>query len=248
MHATMIGLDIAKTVFQVYGEDECRRPVLKKRLGRGLVAAFFAKLPRAVIGIEACGTSHYRARVLSALGHEVKLLPAAYVRPYVKRNKTDARDAEAIVEAMRSPSMHFVPVKSVARQAARGIETARELLVKQGTQLMNAVRGLLAEFGIVAAQGVNGFQALCARIDGADPAIPEALLFSLQALLLQWRQASQAAKALEAQLTARAKADPVMRRLMAVPGIGPLTAHAIVAAIGTARSSVPPAILRPGPG
>jgi transposase len=228
----MIGLDIAKTIFQVYGEDEDRQPVLRKRLGRGSVMAFFAKLPPAVIGIEACGTSHYWARELSTLGHRVRLLPAAYVRPYVKRNKTDARDAEAIVEAMRSPSMRFVPVKSVEQQASRGIETARELLVKQGTQLMNAVRGLLAEFGIVAAQGVNGFRVLCARIDGADPAIPEALRPSLQALLLQWREASQAAKALEAQLTARAKANPVMRRLMAVPGIGPLSAHAIVAAIG----------------
>jgi transposase len=228
----MIGLDIAKSVFQVYGEDEGRHPVLRKRLGRGSVAAFFAKLPAAVIGIEACGSSHYWARELSALGHTVKLLPAAYVRPYVRRNKTDARDAEAIVEAMRSPSMRFVPAKSVEQQAARGIETARGLLVKQGTQLMNAVRGLLAEFGIIAAKGLEGFQALCAKIDARDPAIPEVLLVSLQALLVQWRSTSQAAKALEAQLAARAKADPVMRRLMTVPGIGPLSAHAIVAAIG----------------
>lgn len=232
MHATMIGLDIAKTVFEVYGEDEGRHPVLSKRLGRGSVEAFFAKLPRAVIGIEACGGAHDWARRLSALGHEVKLLPAAYVRPYVKRNKTDARDAEAIVEAMRSPSMRFVSVKSPEQQAARGLETARELLVKQGTQLANAVRGLLSEFGIVAAKGTDGFSALCAKIEARDPAIPQALLFSLQALLLQWRQAAQAAKALEGQLTGRAKADPAMRRLMTVPGIGPLTAHAIVAAIG----------------
>jgi transposase len=202
--------------------------------GRGSVAAFFAKLPAAVIGIEACGTSHYWARELSALGHTVKLLPAAYVRPYVRRNKTDARDAAAIAEAMRSPSMRFVPVKSIEQQAARGVETARELLVKQNTQLMNTVRGLLAGFGIVAAKGFDGFKALCAKIDAQDPAIPEVLLFSLQA---QWRQASQAAKALEAQLTARAKADPVMPRLMAVPGIGPLSAHAIVAAIGDGSQS-----------
>ena len=232
MHATMIGLDIAKTVFQVYGEDEGRRPVLRKRLGRASVEAFFAKLPRAVIGIEACGTSHHWARVLSALGHGIKLLPAAYVRPYVKRNKTDARDAEAILEAMRSPSMRFVPVKSVERQAARGIETGRELLVRQRTQLMNAMRGLLAEFGIIAAQGTNGFQALCLKIDGADPAIPEALLLALKAMLLQWRAAGEAARDLEMQLVARAKPDPAMRRLMKAPGIGPLTAHAIVAAIG----------------
>jgi transposase len=232
MHATMIGLDIAKSVFQVYGEAEGRHPVLKKRLGRCSVEAFFAKLPRAVIGIEACGGAHYWARVLRALGHEVRLLPATYVRPYVKRNKTDARDAEAIVEAMRSPSMRFVPVKTQEQQAARGIETARELLVKQGTQLANAMRGLLSEFGLVAAKGTDGFKALCAKIEAQDPAIPQALLFSLQAMLAQWRQAAQAAKALEAQLTKRAKAGPATRRLMTVPGIGPLTAHAIVAAIG----------------
>src|SRR3974390_2663632 len=136
MHATMIGLDIAKTVFQVYGEDGGHCPVLKKRLGRGSVEAFFAKLAPAVIGIEACGSSHYWARVLSAQGHEVRLIPAAYVRPFVKRNKTDARGAEAICEAMQRPSMRFVTVKTVDQQAARGIETARNLLVRQRTQLM----------------------------------------------------------------------------------------------------------------
>jgi len=170
--------------------------------------------------------------VLSALGHEVRLIPAAYVRPFVKRNKTDARDAEAICEAMQRPSMRFVTVKTVDRQAARGIETARDLLVRQRTQLMNAVRGLLAEFGLCAAKGNEGFAALCLRIDNADPAIPEALLPSLKAMLHRWQAAGEAAKALEAQLVARVKANPVMRRLMQVPGIGPLSAHAIVAAIG----------------
>src|SRR5271166_1351592 len=232
MHATMIGLDIAKSVFQVYGEDSCGGRVLSKRLGRGSVEAFFAKLAPAVIGIEACGSSHYWARVLSAQGHKVRLIPAAYVRPFVKRNKTDARDAEAICEAMQRPSMRFVTVKTVDRQAARGIETARDLLVRQRTQLMNAVRGLLAEFGLCAAKGNEGFAALCLRIDNADPAIPEALLPSLKAMLHQWQAAGEAAKALEAQLVARVKANPVMRRLMQVPGIGPLSAHAIVAAIG----------------
>jgi transposase len=232
MHATMIGLDIAKNVFQVYGEDAARRPVLQKRLGRSAVTAFFAKLPPAVIGIEACGGSHYWARVFGALGHEVRLIPAAYVRPFVKRNKTDARDAEAILEAMQRPSMRFVPVKSVERQAARAIETARDLLIRQRTQLMNAVRGLAGEFGLAAAKGSKGFQALRLKIEACDPAIPEALLPALNALLLQWRAAHEAAKGLEAQLIARAKANPVMRRLMTAPGIGPLSAHAIVAAIG----------------
>jgi transposase len=235
MQATMIGLDIAKSVFQVYGEDAEGRPVLRKRLGRAAVAAFFAKLPPAVIGLEACGGAHYWARSLQALGHEVRLIPAAYVRPFVKRNKTDARDAEAICTAMQRPGMRFVPVKSVAQQGARGIETARDLLLRQGTQLTNCIRGLLAEFGLVAAQGHAGFAALCARIEAGDPAIPEALLPALHHLLQQRRTALAAAEALEKQIVARVQADPLMQRLTTAPGIGPLTAHAIVAAIGEGR-------------
>jgi transposase len=231
----MIGLDIAKTVFQVYGEDAGGKPVLRKRLGRESVARFFENLPPAVVGIEACGSSHHWARVLTALGHTVRLIPAAYVRPFVKRNKTDARDAEAICEAMQRPSMRFVPLKSVEQQAARGLETARDLLVRQRTQLMNATRGLLAELGVVAAQGSRGFDALCQKIDAGDPAIPVPLRPALCALVEQWRAAGAAADALEAQIVARARADATMRRLMKVPGIGPLTAHAIVAAIGDGR-------------
>lgn len=232
MQATMIGLDIAKTVFQAYGEDAERRPVLRKRLGRTAVAAFFARLPPAVVGIEACGSSHHWARTLSALGHRVRLIPPAYVKPFVKRNKTDARDAEAICEAMQRPGMRFVAAKSIEQQAARGIETARDLLVRQRTQLMNAMRGLAAEFGLVVAQGKNGCAALRARIAAAEPAIPAALLPALRLMHAQWLALDAASAALEAELGARAKADPRMRRLMRVPGIGPLSAHAIVAAIG----------------
>jgi transposase len=235
MQATMIGLDIAKTVFQLHGEDAQHRPVLRKRLGRSAVEAFLTKLPAATIGIEACGSSHHWARRLQALGHTVRLIPAAYVRPFVKRNKTDARDAEAICEAMQRPGMRVVPIKSIEQQAARGIETARDLLVRQRTQLMNSMRGLSAEFGVIAAQGARGCAALRARIDAADPAIPAALLPALQLMRQQWRALDAAIDELEAQLVARAKADPVMRRLMAIPGVGPLTAHAIVAAIGDGR-------------
>ncbi len=232
MNASMIGFDIAKTVFQAYGEDADRKPALKKRLSRQAVAGIFEKLPAAVIGIEACGSSHYWARTLTAMGHTVRLIPAAYVRPFVKRNKTDARDAEAICEAMQRPGMRFVPIKTVEQQAARGIETARDLLIRQRTQLMNAMRGLLAELGITASQGIRGFAALCAKIEAGDPAIPELLRPALRGLLEQWRAAGDAAAALEAQLVARARADKTMCRLMKVPGIGPLSAHAIVAAIG----------------
>ena len=232
MNATMIGLDIAKSVFQAYGEDADNKVVLRKRLSREAMTGFFAKLPPAVIGIEACGSSHHWARTLTAMGHTVRLVPAAYVRPFVKRNKTDARDAEAICEAMQRPGMRFVPIKTVEQQAARGIETARDMLVRQRTQLMNHLRGSLAELGIVASQGMQGFTALCARIDAGDPAIPQLLRPALGGLLEQWRAAGEAAATLEAQLVARARADASMRRLMRVPGIGPLSAHAIVAAIG----------------
>jgi transposase len=235
MHATMIGLDIAKTVFQVYGEDVARRPVLRKRLSRTALAGLFAKLPPTVVGIEACGTAHHWARTLTAMGHTVRLIPAAYVRPFVKRNKTDARDAEAICEAMQRPSMRQVPVKTVEQQAGRGLETARDLLVRQHTQLMNSVRGLLAEFGIVAAQGRRGFAVLCTRIEAGDPAIHPVLLPALHTMLEQWYGAGRAITELEARLVTRAKADATMRRLMTVPGIGPLSAHAIVAAIGDGR-------------
>jgi transposase len=235
MHATMIGLDIAKTVFQVYGEDSEARAVLRKRLSRTALAGLFAKLPPTVVGIEACGTAHHWARTLTAMGHTVRLIPAAYVRPFVKRNKTDGRDAEAICEAMQRPSMRQVPVKTVEQQAARGLETARDLLVRQHTQLMNSVRGLLAEFGIVAAQGRRGFAVLCTRIEAGDPAIHPVLLPTLQTILEQWHGTGRAITELEARLLARAKADATMRRLMTVPGIGPLSAHAIVAAIGDGR-------------
>src|SRR5690348_3835768 len=150
MQATMIGLDIAKWVFQVHGEDVQGRVVVQKRLARGRVLEFFAALPPTRIGIEACGSAHYWARELRALGHEVRLIPPSYVKPFVRRNKTDARDAAAICTALGRPDMRFVAIKSVEQQAARGIERTRDLLVKQQTQLTNSVRGQLADFGMVA--------------------------------------------------------------------------------------------------
>jgi len=231
MKATMIGLDIAKSVFQVHIEGAGEAPV-RKRLGRAAMERFFATLPPAVIGIEACGTSHYWGRTLRALGHEVRLVPAAYVKPFVKRNKTDARDAAAICEAMQRPDMRLVAVKSVEQQAARGIETARELLVKQRTQLHNAMRALMAEFGLVAAQGRRGLATLVAALDAGDGALPAAVRPALGALRDQAAALDASIDALEAQIVARAKADAVMRRLTTVPGIGALGAHAIVAAIG----------------
>jgi transposase len=235
MNATMIGLDIAKSVFQAHGEDGQGRIVLRKRLSRAAVTGFFAKLSPAVVGIEACGTSHYWARTLTGLGHQVRLIPAAYVKPFVKRNKTDARDAAAICEAMQRPDMRFVPIKSVEQQAARGIETTRDLLVRQRTQLTNAMRSQLAEYGLIVAQGAAGAAQVRKHIETGDEAIPAELLPALRAMREVWQVLEERIAELERRLVTRAKADPVMRLLTTIPGVGPLTAHAIVAAIGDGR-------------
>ena len=183
MNAITIGLDIAKSVFQVHGEDQNGKVVIQKRLPRGQVVAFFSKLASCTIGIEACGTAHYWARTLRALGHDVRLIPAAYVKPFVKRNKNDARDAAAICVALNRPDMRFVAIKSVDQQASRGLERSRDLLVKQRTQLMNCTRSLLAELGIIAAQGRRGFAELAARVQDSDAAIPPVLLMALLPLM-----------------------------------------------------------------
>jgi transposase len=235
MNAIMIGLDIAKSVFQVHGEDVAGRVVLQKRLRRAQVKGFFAKLPPARIGIEACGSAHYWGRELSALGHEVRLIPAAYVKPFVRRNKTDARDAAAICTALGRPDMRFVAIKSVEQQAARGLERSRDLLVRQHTQLMNSVRGQLAEFGIIAAQGRRGFAELAAAVADGSAAVPAMLLEVLRLLVQQIDRLAIAIAVLERRLVAAAREHPVMRRLTTIPGVGPLTAHAIVTAIGEGK-------------
>lgn len=235
MNAITIGLDIAKSVFQVHGEDQNGKVVVQKRLRRGQMQAFFSQLPPSVIGIEACGTAHYWGRTLRALGHEVRLIPAAYVKPFVRRNKNDARDAAAICAALSRPDMRFVPIKSVDQQASRGLERSRDLLVKQRTQLMNCTRSLLAELGITAAHGRRGFVELVARVRDGDAAIPPVLLTALLALIQQIDSLHTAIAALEDQIMAEARQHPVMRRLAGIPGIGGLTAHAIVTAIGDGR-------------
>ena len=148
MQITTIGLDLAKSIFQIHGVDAAGQAVVRKSLRRAQMLPFFAKLPPCLVGIEACGTSHHWARELIKLGHEVRLMPPAYVKPYVKRGKTDAADAEAVCEAVTRPTMRFVPVKSREQQAALSMHRTRDLLVKQRTQSINMIRGLLAEFGV----------------------------------------------------------------------------------------------------
>ena len=163
-----IGLDIAKSFFQVHGVDAAGQVVLRRKLGRGEVLRFFEAQPKALVGIEACGTGHHWAREIAALGHEVRLLPPTYVKAYVKRGKTDAADAEAICEAVTRPSMRFVPVKTPGQQAALMVHRSRDLLVGQRTALVNALRGHLAEFGVVTAKGIHRAGDLLAELVGED--------------------------------------------------------------------------------
>lgn len=235
MHAIIIGLDIAKSVFQVHVADRSGRVLRQKRLRRSQVEAFFARQPRALVGIEACGSAHFWGRKLGALGHEVRLIPAAFVRPFVKRNKNDARDAEAICEALSRASMRFVPVKSEAQQAARSLERAIELLIKQRTQLRNSVRSLLAEFGVIRPQGERGFAELAALLGEAETSLPELLREALRPLVAQSERLSAEIAVLEKRIRTIAAGDPLMRLLTSIPGIGPITAHAVVTAIGDGR-------------
>src|ERR1700704_881386 len=161
---TTIGLDLAKNVFQVHGIDPAGKVLVRKQLRRAEVPGFFAALPPCLVGMEACGTSHHWARELTGLGHEVRLMPPAYVKPYVKRGKTDAGDAEAICEAVRRPTMRYVPMKSVDQQAALALHRTRDLLVRQRTQLVNMIRGLLAEVGIEIRRGITHALRLAERI------------------------------------------------------------------------------------
>lgn len=227
--ATTIGLDIAKNVFQVHGVDETGQIVLQRRLRRAQVEPFFAKLAPALIGVEACGSAHHWGRVLTALGHEVRLMPPAYVKPYVKRNKTDGRDAEAICEAVGRPTMRFVAIKSEEAQAVGSLHRARDLLVRQRTMLANALRGMLAEFGIIAAQGNKGLAELIRVVDQAP--IPEAARVAAGAMALQWKELDDQIGALEQRIVRAAKESEAARRLMEIPGVGPISASAIVTAV-----------------
>lgn len=230
MKTIMIGLDLAKSVFQVHGIDGAGQVVICRRLKRVQVERFFAKLEPAVVGMEACGGAHHWGRVLQGLGHEVRLMPAAYVKPYVKRNKTDGRDAEAICEAMQRPTMRFVAVKRPAQQAMMAVHRTRALLVRQRTMLANALRAAFAEFGVVAPEGVKGLQSLIAQLP-APAAVPEAGHAALVMLARQWQALDVDIKGLEQQIVRSVRTDEAARRIMAIPGVGPITASAVLAAV-----------------
>jgi transposase len=218
-----IGLDTSKHVFQVHGVDEHEQPVLSRQLRRREVEKFFAKLAPTHIGLEACGAAHHWARVLRGLGHEAVLLPPQYIKPYVKRGKNDAHDAAAICEAMSRPQMRFVPVKNVEDQAALMLVKVRDLLVKQRTMLINAIRGHAAEFGVTGAKGPQKVASLLDRI-AEDTAVPALAREMLGVLAGQLAAIETRLARLEAKLMARHKADPRSRLLATVPGVGPIGA------------------------
>ena len=229
---TTVGLDLAKHVFQVHGIDASGAPVVRKRLRRSEVLAFFARLPGCLVGLEACATAHYWARELQAVGHEVRLMPAQYVKAYVKRNKNDAADAEAICEAVRRPTMRFVPIKTAEQQAALLVHRGRERLVRQRTALVNALRAHLAEFGVIAPLGLRNVARLIAVVrDQSDVRLPDLARQVLEVLATQVEQLEAAVAALEKQLMAWHKSNPVSQRLATIPGIGPIIATALAATV-----------------
>jgi transposase len=235
MQVTTIGLDLAKQVFQVHGLDVKGVAVLRRRLRRSEVVTFFSTLPGCLIGIEACATAHHWARELSKLGHQVKLIPPSYVKAYVKRGKTDAADAEAICEAVSRPSMRFVP-KSVEQQSALMLHRSRDLLVRQRTMLVNAVRGHFAEFGIIAPQGIRRVGELAALLIEEDTTtLPPLARQALRALLAQLHALDEQIATLEAAVIASHRDNEASRRLASIPGVGPITASAIVASVADAH-------------
>ena len=232
MQVTTVGLDLAKSVFQVHAVDEEGRVVVRKALRRAQALQFFARLPSCLVGMEACGTSHHWARELTELGHEVRLMPPAYVKPYVKRGKTDAGDAEAICEAVTRPTMRFVPVKSAEQQAALALHRTRDLLVRQRTQLVNMLRGLLAEFGIEMARGLHHASRLAGRLSADEvPEVPPLARLVIKGLADQIGTVQLQLARLEKELLAGHRSNQLSQRLATIPGIGVISATALAASV-----------------
>lgn len=232
MQFASIGLDLAKNVFQVHGVDTDGEVVVRKKLRRSEVVTFFSAVPPCLVGMEACASAHHWARELSALGHEVKLMPPSYVKPYVKRGKSDAADAEAICEAVARPTMRFVPVKSAEQQSVLILHRSRDLLIRQRTMLANALRGHLAELGIIAAQGLRKLPALIEVVcNEEDDRIPAVARQALGVVIAQMQDLQIRIKSLERELVAWHRANEASRRLATIPGIGVITATAIAATV-----------------
>ena len=226
-HIIRIGMDTSKYIFQLHGVDATEQVVLRKQFGRKAMVEFFAKLPPTVIGMEACGASHYWGRELGKLGHTVKLIAAQHVKPYVKRNKNDGRDAEGLCEAMSRPTMRFVPVKTAEQQAALMLAGLREQMIARRTQISNMIRGYAAEFGITVAQGLNQIEPLLARLT-QDESVPELARGLFVAQGRDYAQLQLELRAIEVKLRAWHRANADSRRLAKIPGVGPIGATTLV--------------------
>jgi len=224
-----IGLDLTKNVFQVHGADASGAVLFRKKLRRHQVLPFFAGQPACTVAMEACGSAHHWAREITKLGHTIRLIPPAYVKPFVKRLKNDAADAEAICEAAQRPTMRFVAPKSEQGQAAALVFRARDLLVRQRTQIINALRGHLTEFGLIAAQGPAHVSQLVRAVEDAAEPIPELAQPVLQMLVETLHRLDEQIAHLDCEIAQRAKRDETARRLMTIPGVGPVTAVALTA-------------------
>ncbi|MET4315296.1 IS110 family transposase [Bradyrhizobium sp. RT4b] len=234
---TTIGLDIAKSVFQVHGIDAAGQVVIHRQLKRRFVLSFFEKLPSCLVGIEACASSHYWSRELQALGHTVLLMPPAYVKPYVKRQKNDSADAEAICEAVTRPNMRFVPTKTVEQQSCLMLHRARHLFIRQQTAVINSIRAYLAEFGIVAPVGRRGVEQLLEVVaDIADRRLPEVARACLAALGSQLRALKAQILEFDRRIIAWHRSSATSKRLDAIPGVGPALATALVASIADPKA------------
>ena len=232
-----IGLDIAKSVFQVHGVDTVGNVVIRRQLKRRYVLGFFQKLPPCVVGIEACATSHHWSRELKALGHTVRLMPPAYVRPYVKRQKNDAADAEAICEAVTRANMRFVETKTPEQQSCLMLHRTRHLFIRQQTSVINAIRAHLAEFGVVAPVGRKGVEALLDVVaDSSDERVPEVARACITALGAQLRMLKAQILEFDRQIMAWHRSNETSRRLDAIPGVGPALATALVASVADPKA------------
>jgi transposase len=237
MNVTTVGIDLAKNTFQVHGVNAHGKTVLKKALKRDQMAAFFANLPPCLIGMEACASAHHWARKLQTFGHTVRLMPPQFVKPYVKTNKNDAADAEAICEAVTRPNMRFVPIKNVEQQAVLALHRVRQGFVKARTAQANQIRGLLAEFGLVIPQGIGHIATRVPElIEDASNELPGSFRLLVQRLLQQLKELDRQVGEMEAQIVAWHRSHETSRKLEKVPGIGPITASAIVASVGDAKN------------
>ena len=237
---TTVGLDLAKHVFQVHCVDASGRVVVAKPIRRNKLLEFFASLPPCLVGLEASGSAHHWARELIKLGHDARMMPPAYVKPYIRRQKNDAADAAAICEAVTRPSMRFVGVRSRENQAALMRHKAREMLVSQRTQLLNALRGHLTEVGVIAPQGLRFARELAELIEACDETIPFEVCEALAPLVVQLRNLDEAIARLDRIIAKLVQKDETARRLMSIPGFGPITASAMAATIQDTSSFAGP--------